>query len=438
MAPDTQPFSSATFDALVRTFQRPRGDETRVDVTPNLLIRPWKYSDAIPTRVLLSSVAQDYPGFYEWLGQKWQDKDVSKKVVEVDNAVAAYSMWARKDKRNIKLQTFFVGNLLRNTAIGQHFLYHEIRTWEKIPEIERVLVTIASTKTELINYFIRFGFRVEGIAANRYKRPSGASELVLVKHFIRRVVQKQSELRLIANFLAERIWGIDPTRQTAARFGISSSNFSFPVSFPAVSLTLDDHNTTVPKRVRLIDDEGSEILYYDDVSLMREFYPLRLHLINKRFVIIPIYPRWVGEMFFTMSDASASHTRLKLRVDNVYYCYPRIRTLAAGDLVIFYETKRGSGRGAAIGGAIVRKVVIDAPEKLHEAFSERGVYSVEDIRKHAAKGKAMAIHFEMFEPFKRPVPLKRMQKILTKQLIPQAITQIVRNKFEQIRREGLS
>ena len=84
---------------------------------------------------LLSTIALDYPGFDHWLNKKFGDPTASKKVVLVGNVIAAFSMWQAKDNRNVKLQTFIVGPY-RGTAIGQHLLYHEIRTWPK----NRVLI----------------------------------------------------------------------------------------------------------------------------------------------------------------------------------------------------------------------------------------------------------------------------------------------------------
>jgi len=53
--------------------------------------------------------------------------------------IAAFSMWQAKDARNVKLQTFMVGPGHRRTAIGQHLLYHELRTWARDPKLARVV-----------------------------------------------------------------------------------------------------------------------------------------------------------------------------------------------------------------------------------------------------------------------------------------------------------
>jgi ribosomal protein S18 acetylase RimI-like enzyme len=195
--PAGQEFSVASFPAFAQRFARARISSTRVNVTPNFLIRAWRHEDSKPTRALLASIAADYPRFDDWLARQWQKESVSKKVVEIDHAIAAYSMWAAKDERNVKLQTFIVGQLFRGTAVGQHLLYHELRTWAADPKIERVFVTVASSKAELIDYFEQFGFRVEGISANRYLRTSQAAELVLAKHFMRDVVLEPRDLRRV-------------------------------------------------------------------------------------------------------------------------------------------------------------------------------------------------------------------------------------------------
>lgn len=441
-APATQPFTATSFPSFVERLQRPRRDATRLDASPNLLIRAWTPNDAEPTRALLQPIAADYPGFDGWLDRQWakeKDGEVSKKVMEVGRSIAAYSMWTLKDERNIKLQTFFVGSSFRDGAIGQHLLYHEIRTWAQEPKIERVTVTVASSKAHLVEFFRRFGFRVEGIAANRYQRASGAAELVLVKHLVRRVVRDAEQLRALAADLARRIWGLDPTAAPGLRFGIDAESLALPAALPAAHVHVDERSTTVSPRITL--SSGDLVLSrYDDADLMRDFYPLRVHLTGKKYIIVPIFPEWVEGMLVTLGGGGGAPTSLKLQVDNVYYCYPKLRELHAGDLVLFYETKKNNGRGAIIGAAVIREVCRDTPEALYRRFSDRGVYTLEDIRHHAHKrdGTALAIHFELFEPFTRLILLDRIREVLGNAATNQGLTPIPREAFEQLREEGLS
>lgn len=326
-----------------------------------------------------------------------------------------------------------VGPLYRGTAIGQHLLYHELRTWALDPKLERVYVTVASNKADLIDYFRMFGFRVEGFAANRYSRSSNAAELVMSKHFLRDTVRTSTDLQRIADDLTRKIWGINPT--TAARFGVSAEDLAVPALLPRLNVDLDKSEQTVARRLSLLDPAGAELIRHDDESLMTEFYPLRIHLPGKRYVLVPIYQPWVDAMLST----SGPQTPLKLRTDNVYYCYPKVSDLAKGDLVIFYEPKRGGGRGAAIGAAVVLEVVIGTPQHLHHRFSSRGIYQLAEIEQHAnAKDHAMAIRFGLFEPFAQPVILDRIRTILAQRTNVQGLTPILCDKFEQIRSEGLS
>jgi hypothetical protein len=385
-APARQTFDEASFAAFAAKFTRSRTGAARVVATPSFVIRTWRPEDAKAIRVLLRPIAADYPGFDTWLEHQWAKDDVSKKVVEIDRTIAAYSMWTAKDERNIKLQTFMVGQLFRGTAIGQHLLDHELRTWAADPKVERVFVTVASSKSDLIDYFLYFGFRVEGISANRYPRVSAPAELVMAKHFVRETIRTPADLDRVIGEIARRVWGIDPTEAIATRFGVSGEVCSVPTSFPKVHVALDRSDGTAALRLRLVASTGDDLLRHDDASFMREFYPLRLHLPRKRYLIVPIYARWVQAMLTTTNDAATSRpTTLKLRVDNVYYCYPKVPDLAAGDFVIFYEPAREGGAKAAIGAAIVREAVLDVPTALHRKFASRGVYTAEDVRQHARR-----------------------------------------------------
>jgi ribosomal protein S18 acetylase RimI-like enzyme len=430
-APSTQPFSVVGFAAFVDRFRRSRTPVTRVDKTPNLLIRPWEAGDLVPTQALLQPIALDYPGFDKWLKGKLNNPDASKKVVELGSAIAAFSMWQSKDARNVKLQTFMVGPLFRGTAIGQHLLYHELRTWERMRDLVRVHVTVSSSKADLIDYFTAFGFRVEGFAPNRYERAGGAAELVMAKHFVRKTIRTPVELRSAVDDMTTRLWGL--RAGAAARFEVTGTNLGVPAQLPSLSLDVNASSRTVSSRVTLAAPSGEVVVRYDDASLMQEFYPLRIHLERKRYVLVPIFKHWVDAMLST----SGPETRLKLRIDNAYYCYPKVSDLARGDLVIFYEAKAGGGRGAAIGSAVVLATAIETPSDLHARFGQIGVYTLADIAGHAKTGKAMAIHFGLFEPFSKAVTLARIRAILGNGTNVQGLTPIGRDPFEKIRSEGI-
>jgi ribosomal protein S18 acetylase RimI-like enzyme len=234
-APSTNVFSTDGFEEFAKHFRRQIVAATQVHITPNLLIRAWESTDAKPTRALLSTIAPDYPVFDKWLEKKFGDASASKKVVVVDGVVAAFSMWQAKDRRNVKLQTFIVGPSFRGTAIGQHLLYHEIRTWAAQPDIQRVHVTVASSRVDLIGYFRSFGFRVEGFSARRY--PRRAAELVMAKQFLRLVVRTPHELGMLVDQLQSEIWGLDT--DGASRFGVRPDDLAVPMSVPAVTMTLN-------------------------------------------------------------------------------------------------------------------------------------------------------------------------------------------------------
>jgi hypothetical protein len=126
-------------------------------------------------------------------------------------------------------------------------------------------------------------------------------------------------------------------------------------------------------------------------------------------------------------------------VDNVYYCFPKLSDLSSGDLVLFYETKSGGGRGAAIGAAIVQEVAIDQPSRLYERFAKLGIYRLPDVTSHAnARGEAMAIKFSLFEPFSHVVALTEIIDHLGHKTTVQGLTPIPREVFESIRTSGLS
>jgi ribosomal protein S18 acetylase RimI-like enzyme/predicted transcriptional regulator len=400
---------------------------------PVLSIRNWKPRDLPATRALLRPLRRDYPGFDRWLSGKLRSAKTVKVVVAVDQDLAAFAMSERKDRANVKLQTFVVAPGFRRQAIGQHLLYHEIRRWSADPAVERVYVTVASNRAEIVECFRYFGFRIEGLAVRRYPRRSSATELVMAKHFVREVVRTGPQVRRLADRIARTIWGIQGSRP--ARFGVVAGDLLFPAVLPAARLVVDGREGTSASRIRVLSSTGVELLGYDDEELVRQFHPLRLHLPQKRYLVVPIHREWVARML----APTGTFLRLRLRVKNVYYCYPRHRALARGDYVLFYETQSHGGRGAIIGAAVVSDVKTAAPEALWSSFASLGVYSKEQVREHANRaGDAMAIVFTLFEPFARDVDLDEVRRLLGRETRFQALSAISRDEFEGIRRQGLA
>jgi hypothetical protein len=436
-APENQRFTSMGIKFFIKTFRNIPPIIGGVATLPNLSIRAWERQDAKPTQVLLTSISEDYPDFYNWLGKQWKDPKVSKKVVQVGDTIAAYSMWKKKDDRNIKLQTFIVGHRFQGSAVGQHLLYHEIRNWAKDTKIERVYVTLSSRKSDLINYFYKFGFRVEGIAANRYPRNPDAAEVVLGKHFMRDVVMNPGQLESMKNSLCRKIWGISETPIFSSKiFGVTGNNFFFPLHIREGKAGLDSGETSVNPRVTITGKGDKKLREFNDYDLMREFYPLKIFLQNKNYIAVPIKPEYSRELLGLRPDDSEL-TQLKMRVDHTYYCTPRHRDLRTGDFVLFYETKHGGNAGGALGTALVRECKVNTPEVLWKEYNKRGIFKLDDIQQHKnRKGDSMVIHFDFFEPFLRVVSLDRIRNLLGRDTVFQTLTALSREEFLSIIAEG--
>jgi hypothetical protein len=285
-APATQPFSVASFSVFAGRFGSNVTASTSIDVAPNLLIRPWQVSDTKPTQALLSTIAPDYPGFSIWLAHKLNDPKTSKKVVEIGGVIAAFSMWQRKDDRNVKLQTFIVGQSFRGTAIGQNLLYHEIRTWADDLETREGPCHRREQQSRPYCILRQLWFSRGGVLEpNRYPRP--AAELVMAKHFIRQVVHTSAELdQLIADLCTRFCW-VAGGKDT--RFGVHQDHLAVPATLSPLSIELNRKEASVNPRVVLADPAKQVVLQHNDESLMRDFYPLRIHLKDKRYIVIPIY-----------------------------------------------------------------------------------------------------------------------------------------------------
>ena len=166
-----------------------------------------------------------------------------------------------------------------------------------------------------------------------------------------------------------------------------------------------------------VDAEAGDTCF-DALDLEVLFYPL----IIERMVgglIVPIRQAYASTLLpRTEQPQMLQPTRVQLRTDNVYYRYPNCyRHLRRGSPIFFYETARGTGRSRLIGEGKVTGHFVETPQDLFARYRNLGVYTLEQMEHTAGKsgpneGKVLAISFDWYQQFDRPLTLDHMREVL--------------------------
>jgi len=390
--------------------------------------------DEASIRAVLTPLADDYPDFNGWLTRALHEARSGRtriRIGEAEGRVGAVALSKVKDRRIVKLSAFYVADWARDHGLGQHVLWSEIRSWAGA-SVEKVYVTVSSRHAELIDFFRRFGFLVEGVSPRRYQHDT--SELVLGRHFVRAALS-DTDLGGFVLSVASRVFAPPRSVTLDAR--------TWALSPPAAPPAYDWHGEGAD--LELVETVGSTVMRsWDLLALETTFYPLRVATSGRPAMVVPIRPLWAEAMLgyeeqqLSLLADSQRPGRLLLRADNAYYCWPTALGVARpGTPIIFLVT---GGRGL-VGEAKVLEAVVGEPEDLYLKFGGLGIYGVREIRSHVRpngpnKGRALALRFGHYVPYGRPVSRDEMSMALGRDLQVQTITPIAVEEFEILRRMG--
>lgn len=394
-----------------------------------LAVREARKDDAAEIKKLLDPLKENYPDFDGWLANSLENPKTRVCLGMFENDIAGIAVWKPKDRRVVKLSTFYVAPDHRQEGLGPHLLFHQIRSWVA-ERYEKAIVTVSSRSDYLLPFFFRFGFRIEGASTRRYA--NDATELVLAKHLLYKLVTDAASL---ADFLksSAEVFALKQTEaiQLADRWFIPPGD-----SASTPRLEGDGNTAALILSGRVIPERKFRLGEVEEL-----FYPVRFGLRERRAFLIPIQPQWAGRLLQRITAQlpllAQSVDKLLLRNDNVYYCSPRYGpNLLVGSWALFYIS---SPDMRVAGVARVLECLIAPPEELFLRYSDLGIYKLDQIREHTAKrganqGKAMAIRFGWWVPFQTEVTKATLEKIGIAH--PQAVTGIAHEKFEEVLANG--
>lgn len=401
---------------------------------PSPVVRNSRPDDKDALKNLLEPLKNDYSDFDGWLNKTLHDKKARINLASIGNQpISGIAIWKKKDKLTAKLSLFYVAPESRKLGLGQHLLFYCIR--ELIGHrFAKVILTTSEENADLLKFFTRYGFRIEGISHRRYQRGDGDSsaEVVLTKHLIYQRITEND----IDDFAVELVSTVFSLPKNA---NVRDNNSWF---IPPHYLEINHHFDDINKKLVLIDNNNKEVNSFSISNLEETFYPVRFAFANRRAYLIPIQPQWASRMIQVNSNQAEVTSRvtdkLFLRKDNVYYCYPWCADEnVVGAPILFYISSPDSIIGG-IGYILERCIAF--PEELFLKFGGLGVYQIPNIQKHTKKsgshlGCAMALRFGWWVPFPKPIPKSNFSQFGING-VPQHMQSISYQQYENIMKDG--
>lgn len=315
-------------------------------------------------RVLDNELSPLYPGFPQWFDRTMNSSDTVFNVAYRDTQAIGVAIWKPKNNGIAKLSTLFVTEDYRRSGIGRNLILTCFEQW-KSERIRRAFVTTA--RVELVPFFERYGFWVEGIGREIYERQAHQPEWFLTKLFF----YESDQNNLDANYKAKIL------------FPSIISTFHNPTGREEVEQIRCEN-----AKVQLSDSNGRLIHQFSLHSWLNLTYPAESVYTPQTAYVIPIRPQFLIQIF--QAGKTVYYGKCSCRYDDM-----------RGALILFYASSPISGIVAI--ARIVNRY-IGTPNKLYNDLGMKGVLTLAEIG--SEEQERHAIEFDFLMPLRQLVHLK--------------------------------
>lgn len=330
-----------------------------------------------------------YPSFPQWLDRTMNDSSSIFNVAYRDERAVGVAIWKPKGGRVAKLSTLFVTEEYRKSGIGRNLILTCFEQW-KAEKIRRAFVTTA--KVELVPFFERYGFWVEGIGREIYERERHEPEWFLTK-------------LLFDNPDQNRLDAVNKAK----------------ILFPAIIKS--SYNLSGRKEVEQIQSSNSVVeLLASDGDLINKFplhswfnltYPAESIFTSRVAYVIPIRPQFLIQIF------QAGKT--------VYYgrC-SRIQDDMRESMLMFYASRPISG---VVAIARIVNRYIGNPTELYVNLGMKGVLSLQEIG--SEEQRRQAVEFDHLLPLRQAVCLSDLESNGILKGAPQSMHSLSLSRYQK-------
>lgn len=335
-------------------------------------------------------LSQLYPGFPRWFHKTMDDPETVFNVAYRNGKAIGVAIWKPKKNHIAKLSTLFVVEQYRSLGIGRNLILTCFRQWEQ-NKIKRAFVTTA--KPNLIKFFERYGFWLEGVGREIYERNENQPEFFLTKLLFYEDDQNENDT-------------------------LNKGKILFP------SIPKDYYEKNYRQELNSIEKENGIVKLCDsDQNLVYEFslhdwlnltYPAYSFYAPETAYIIPIKPEYLIQIL------QAGKT--------VYYGKPSgTASDLRGALIVFYASAPISG---AVAVARVVNRYINYPAELYNQLGNKGVLSLEEVGIEGQQRQA--IEFDYLMPLCQEVSLDKLKNKEILKGPPQLMHSLALESYQKI------
>jgi GNAT superfamily N-acetyltransferase len=304
-----------------------------------------------------------YADFPQWLEKTMSSPISIFNVAYRDGQAIGVAIWKVKSRGVAKLSTLYVCQDFRRSGIGRNLILTCFEQW-KAERIRRAFVTTA--RIELISFFERYGFWVEGIGREIYEREDHQPEWFLTKLLFYNPDINDLDVVNKARYLFPSI--IESSYNHNGRKGIEQVQYK-------------------DATVNLLDSGLNSVHHCSLHSWLNLTYPAESIYTPQTAYVIPIRPRFLIEIF------QAGKT--------VYYGKPTcIQDDMRGALILLYASRPISG---VVAIARIVNRYIGKPAQLYSDLGIRGVLTLEQIGREAQTRHA--VEFDFLMPLRQTISL---------------------------------
>jgi GNAT superfamily N-acetyltransferase/predicted transcriptional regulator len=330
-----------------------------------------------------------YPGFPQWLAKTINNLDTIFNVAYREGKAIGVAIWKPRGNGIAKLSTLFVIEDYRRSGIGRNLILTCLEQW-RVEKIRRAFVTTA--KVDLVPFFERYGFWVEGIGREIYEREGHEPEWFLTKLLFH--ASEESKLD-----------EIDKAK----------------VLFP--SIIQSSYNLLGRKEVEQIQCREAVVqLKAADETLINQCslhswlnltYPAESSFIPQTAYVIPIRPQFLIQIFQagkTVYYGRSVFTQNEMR----------------GAVVLFYASKPMSGV-VAVARIVARH--IGTPTQLYNDLGMKGVLELQEIG--SEEKQRQAIEFDHLMPLHQTINLNDLRSNSVLKGAPQTMHSLSLDRYKK-------
>jgi len=344
-------------------------------------------------RELESALSPQYPGFASWLNRTLADEKTAINVAVEGEDWMGLAIWKQKSDHRAKLSTLFVLPQFRSEQVGERLMLRCLEQWR----IRRFASVVVSTsRRDLLDFFHRFGFLLEGVGRQCYGRDR-EDELFLTKIMVTQAQETSAQIEVVARSLLPLPNGLE------AMFAlpIAQSGSSWNCTATSGGITLESEGI----RKQFSRSQWGSLVFPAICGIENEFY------------MLPVQPS------FLIRRVGRSWT---------YFGVPRFETTDLnGSTVFIYASAPVK---AIVGEAVITSREIGSAEELFSRLGNSGVLSqVEFFDMYPEDKEIQSLSLKRFMLYQKPITLEEAKEQEILKGPPQSFQRISYEAVKKIR-----